>query len=122
MDNKTIVKLLIDPYPKPRMTQRDKWAKRKCVVEYFRWKDKLNAMVTCDIPPQFKITFTVPMPSSWGKKKRKQMAGQPHQKRPDLDNFLKAFLDAIFEEDGHIWNVHAVKVWGEEGAILVEAL
>ena len=110
------------PYPKPRMTRSDKWKKRKCVVEYFAWKDELKRAIAEPLPPQFKITFTVPIPPSTSKKKRAAMVGQPHQQRPDLDNYLKAFLDAIFEEDGHIWNVHAVKVWGEAGGIKIEPI
>jgi len=104
------------------MTRADKWKKRKCVVGYFEWKDAVKEVISEPIPSVFKITFVVPMPPSWSKKKREKMAGQPHQQRPDLDNYLKAFLDAVFEEDGHIWNVHAVKVWGESGGMNIESL
>lgn len=111
--------IAINPHPKPRMTRSDKWNKRKCVIDYFAWKDELRLAIPNEVPPEFRIIFTVPMPKSWSKKKRTAMLGQPHQQRPDLDNYLKAFLDAIFEEDGHIWNVHAVKVWGNTGAIAI---
>lgn len=122
MDNQMILNIPIPPYPKPRMTQSDKWKKRKCVVNYFLWKDSINQAINQELSPAFKIIFTVPMPESWSKKKRAAMIGQPHQQRPDLDNYLKAFLDATLNEDGHIWNVHASKIWGEQGTIRLEEI
>lgn len=47
------------------------------------------------------------------------MVGKPHQQRPDKDNFEKAFLDAVCEEDSHIWDGRETKLWSEEGAIQI---
>ena len=55
-------------------------------------------------------------------KKREQMNGRPHQQRPDIDNYLKSLMDAVLEEDSHIWHVAARKIWGEQGAIIVKPL
>lgn len=35
----------------------------------------------------------------------------------DTDNFLKGFLDALYEKDGHIWDIRGSKFWAEKGAI-----
>ncbi len=66
------------------------------------------------------ITFVLPMPPSWSKKKRDAMDGQPHQQKPDLDNLKKSLLDALFEDDSHIWDARTSKVWGETGMIIIE--
>lgn len=59
------------------------------------------------------------MPKSWSGKKRAQMAGKPHQQRPDRDNLEKALLDALFSEDCAVWDGRTTKVWGETGQIII---
>lgn len=105
------------------MTQADRWKKRKCVVNYFLWKDRIKDLAKDFVlPEQYKVVFTVPMPKSWSKKRKDKMDGAPHQQRPDVDNLLKAWNDAFCVEDSHIWNVHAIKVWGKEGKVEVFSL
>lgn len=105
------------------MTQADRWKKRKCVVNYFLWKDAIKSLIgDFELPEQYKVVFTVPMPKSWSSKKRNKMEGSPHQQRPDWDNYAKAFQDALCTEDSRIWSVYATKVWGEEGKIEVFTL
>lgn len=109
----------ICPVPKPRMTQRDKWAKRPAVLRYRAFCDEVRAR-GLDLPEDGSIvTFVLPMPKSWAKKKHNEMDGQPHQQRPDLDNLLKALADACYSEDCRIHCIAARKVWGSEGLILV---
>ncbi len=69
---------------------------------------------------QLSIRFILPMPDSWSARKKVAQNGHPHQQRPDLDNLLKAFLDAMASEDGFVWRVTAEKQWGYEGRIEVE--
>ena len=45
------------------------------------------------------------------------MDGQPHRVRPDTDNLWKSVGDSVFENDAHIHEIHASKVWAVEGAI-----
>ena len=86
----------ITPIPKPRMTQKDRWANSG-----------------------YHVTFVLPMPDSWSKKKRAEMAGKPHQQKPDKDNLEKALLDAIFEDDCRIWDGRVTKILGEVGQIII---
>lgn len=110
----------IIPVPKPRMTQRDRWAKRPAVLRYRAFCDEVRAS-GLEVPASgAHLTFVMPMPKSWSKKKAAEMNGQPHQQRPDVDNLCKAVLDAIFEEDSHIWDIRCTKVWGAEGGIKIE--
>ena len=107
----------ISPVAKPRMTQRDKWAKRPAVMKYRAFCDKvrLNDLLLPDCGAD--IVFGIPMPKSWSAKKKQAMNRSPHQQTPDLDNLLKALCDAVHKEDKHIWQYSAGKVWAETGYI-----
>ena len=66
------------------------------------------------------ITFILPMPESWSKKKKDRMRFKPHQQKPDKDNLEKGLLDAIFEEDCRVWDSRVSKRWGDQGEIWIE--
>jgi len=59
------------------------------------------------------------MPKSWSLKKKKAMNGKPHRQTADIDNLLKALIDALLSEDKQVWDVHASKRWGETGQIRI---
>ncbi|MBT0460587.1 RusA family crossover junction endodeoxyribonuclease [Morganella morganii] len=109
----------ITPVPKPRMTKSDKWKKRPETARYWAFKDEVRLRGLTLPECGYHVIFTVPMPKSWSKKKRAAMNGQPHQQRPDKDNFEKALLDAVFGEDCRVWDGRASKLWGESGKITV---
>ena len=122
--------LNVAPCSKPRMTQRDRRAKRQCVLDFFAFRDlikqelkKKNALLIEEGPfnwDELEIIFLVPMPKSWSKKKKALMAGKPMQQRPDLDNYLKGLFDSTHEEDATIWKVTASKIWtSEAGKIII---
>jgi Holliday junction resolvase RusA-like endonuclease len=103
------------------MTQRDKWRVRPPVARYRAFCDMLRLHIK-EIPACCcRVVFVMPMPSSWSKRKKAKMDGWPHQSaRADLDNLLKAFLDAVHPTgDGHIWDIHPQKVWGPKGEVRV---
>jgi Holliday junction resolvase RusA-like endonuclease len=123
----------IEPCAAPRMSRSDKWKtdpyhkdplkrQRKPVTKYFNWQNRFNAL--CDesgykLTPVLNIVFVVPFPKSYSIKKREQLNGQPHQIRPDYDNLLKAVGDSAGIEDGFLWNVRVIKMWGEKGQIII---
>ncbi len=112
----------IEPVAKPRMTQRDKWQKRPCVMKY-RWFADLCRAYKIEIPAsKAHVLFKLPMPKSWTKQRKKIMEGQPHQQRPDVDNLLKSLLDALFKDDAHIWDIRVSKVWSIKGEIVIRDL
>lgn len=109
----------ITPVPKPRMTQRDKWAKRPCVLRYHAFKDECK-LKGLKYEVGQSITFVMPMPQSWSKKKKADMCGAPHTQKPDIDNLLKALFDAVYSEDSHIHEVGRIKKrWDYDGAIRI---
>ena len=111
----------ITPIGKPRMTQRDKWAKRDCVVRYFNFANALRLIVPKrvieDANGCWDLIFWMPMPRSWSKKKKALTNGQPHKVRPDGDNIFKGFLDSISQEDACVWKFSVEKRWSHEGKI-----
>lgn len=111
---------LITPMGKPRMTARDKWKQRPPVMRYRAFCDEVR-LHDIQVPPaDSHITYIIPMPKSWSQKKRALMDGKPHQQKPDVDNLTKALLDALFDDDSHIWDVRTSKLWGEVGHIIIE--
>jgi len=108
-----IARLNIPPCPKPRMTRADKWKKRQSVVKFFAFRDAVRQFQETHAISwwSFDIEFHVPMPKSWSKKKKALHNGQPHNQRPDLDNYLKAWKDSVYEEDAVVWRVKATKLW-----------
>lgn len=120
------VALLVTPEPKPRMSQRDKWLSppRPCVAAYRLYCDRLRGLAEREgfrLPDAgLSLVFYLPMPPSWPKKKRATMDGAPHQQKPDLDNLLKAFSDALRPDDSGIWRLDSLeKRWSETGRIHV---
>lgn len=101
----------ITPVGKPRMTQRDRWAKRPAVVRYYQFCDELRLKHPAALPPLLIVTFYLPMPKSWSKKKKAAYNGKPHQQKPDIDNLCKAVMDALAKDDSYIWCVSAKKYW-----------
>ena len=113
------------PVPKPRMTQSDRWKKRPAVNRYYAYKDALiyeglaqGFYLTDDI----ELTFYMPMPSSWSKKKKAEMNGKPHQAQPDIDNLAKAVMDALLDEDSHVWSLRASKLWSDKGSLIIKTV
>lgn len=116
-----MIYLELDPVAKPRMTQADRWKKRSCVLKYYNFKDKLielckeKSYVQGD---RLEVVFHIKMPGSWTNKKQLEMLGTPHQSRPDIDNMVKAIMDSLCEEDSHIFDVKATKLWAVKGGII----
>ena len=113
----------ITPVPAPRMTVRDRWGtnQRPCVQRYFAFKDKVKEL-NIQVYEKTKITFFMPMPHSWSEKKKGKHYLEPHKKTPDIDNLIKALLDATLKNDSHIWQIEAKKIWSDSGLITIEEL
>ena len=48
------------------------------------------------------------------------MNGTAHKQKPDIDNMLKALLDACYKDDSVVSSVTLVKKWSYKGFIEVE--
>lgn len=112
----------IEPMGKPRMTQRDRWKGRPAVLRYHAFRDQVRLMGVQVPEAGAHVTFVLPMPKSWSKRKRAEMVWQPHQQKPDADNLLKALLDAVYADDAGVWDTRVTKVWGEYGMVVVGSM
>jgi Holliday junction resolvase RusA-like endonuclease len=116
-----------------RMTQSDKWKtnplhkdpnkrQRPEVTRYFNFKDIVRQQakdLNYILGDTLEVIFCVPMPQSWSTKKKERMNKLPVKTRPDIDNYVKAFADAICIEDGNIWFVKAEKRYAFQGSIII---
>jgi Holliday junction resolvase RusA-like endonuclease len=107
------------------MTKSDKWKHRKCVDDYFSFKDKLilasNKAGLPELPSEIKsVIFFIQMPETWSKQTKLKMDGVPHQQIPDVDNCLKAFLDCLLKQDNYIWSIQVRKYWSIKGRIEID--
>lgn len=61
------------------------------------------------------------MPKSWSKGKKKAFIGQPCEKKPDLDNYLKFYSDVLntiaYDDDSQIASITACKIWDEKNQV-----
>lgn len=115
----------VAPMGAPRMTQRDRWAKRPCVVRYHEWRDAVRPHVPVDLPKNpsgVSWTAYFPFPKSYSEKKRKELAGKDHREKPDRDNVDKALLDFLFEQDKGIAHGTIRKLWDDGKGPRIEVL
>lgn len=106
----------IEPIGKPRMTQRDKWARRPVVLRWFDFKDQLKAACIGQIPEgTVSVSWKayISMPKSWSAKRKREMEGTPHFSKPDRDNIDKGILDSLFHDDSHIYHGVLTKLWDD---------
>lgn len=115
---KLLYTIPVVPAAKPRMTRSDSWKKRECVVKYWEFKDSIREHLPDPTLPVPGIArFFVPMPKSWSKKKKAAMLHQPKLTVPDVDNYVKALLDAVYDNDSEVWDFRGVKLWSNTGYI-----
>jgi len=117
----TVIEYHGDPIAKPRMTQRDKWAKRPVVLRYREYCDRLRELAgeLPSGPVRVTMLFGVAMPKSWSRGKRAATVNHEHTQKPDIDNLAKGVLDALFKDDSAVWNIAASKGWVESPFVYV---
>lgn len=102
----------------PRSKLRPEGLKRLTRIErYNNYKIELLAEAKrkhFTIPPSgLCLTFYFPTPKSWSQKKKTAHHGMLMQSRPDIDNIIKGFFDALVSEDKYIANITATKRWAD---------
>jgi len=112
---------------KPRMTQRDKWKKRPCVMRYRDWCDRVREAVGDSLPAEEQVaevnwTAYFEPPKSWPKKRRVAVMGTIHRSKPDRDNVDKAVLDCLFRRDERIGDGTLRKRWDWVARLEIEIL
>ena len=104
------------PMPKPRMTQRDKWAKRPVVQRWNAYKDVMRILAPKDFQmptSDYWLIFTFKIPKRGG-----VALGSAHMVRPDKDNLEKGVLDIFLPyEDSVIFDGRCSKLWGQTASV-----
>lgn len=97
------------------------------IERYHAYRDEIASRVLAlidagvmrfgDLTAHLGLCFRFPVPPSWPLKRRVEALnwGSYHRQKPDVDNLVKAFLDAVTDEDSDIADVRAIKVWCPEG-------
>ena len=83
-----------------------------------------GTLLPLEHPISIYMTFYMPIPISWSKKKKKLFIGQPHTATPDLDNLVKfvndCFNGVFWQDDSLIAEINAQKVWAYEGLTIFQ--
>lgn len=109
----------ITPVPKPRMTRGDKHQRKPRGTKYRAFVQECRYRRLHLPASGAHVIFSMPMPKSFSKKKKDELRGALHTQTPDVDNLLKAVMDAVNKDDSHIADVRATKIWGDEGQIAI---
>lgn len=112
----------VTPVPKPRMTRADAWKDRAVVNRYWNYKSDMQKRAleaAMKVGTVLELIFLIPMPETWSKRKKELYKGTCHQQKPDNDNLVKAFCDALTIDDCKIWKIDAEKYWWDTGMTLL---
>lgn len=112
----------VQPMGKPRMSRRDKWAKRECVVRYRAFKDTMKAACEGRMSRPSVVSWKAwfEMPKSWSKLKKHTLKGKLHRYKPDRDNIDKGILDALWDDDSCIADGSMTKYWDDGSGARIE--
>ncbi len=115
-----------DPIGKPRMTRRDTWKKRPCVVRYRQWCDALreaagvSGKMRLESPCRLWVVAYFPLPASWKRRKVDVVPFRVHTSKPDWDNVAKGIMDALISNDEYVCKGHIEKYWDDGKGARVE--
>ena len=117
---------------RPRFANRGKYVKVYSAQETEEGRTWLEIKSQWDrepleCPVVFTMIFTMRIPAGTSKKLKELMeCGRiKHQKKPDVDNLVKFYMDVmnglVYQDDARVWSLTAWKAWGDPGVhILVE--
>jgi Holliday junction resolvase RusA-like endonuclease len=111
------------PVAKPRMTRRDRWAKRAAVMRYRAFADRVRAASAAAPAHPEKVLSLVVIayfapPKSMEKEQRAGLIDQLHRVKPDASNILKGVEDILWPRgDSAIADSRCVKRWWYEPSL-----
>lgn len=86
--------------------------------------DRYRNFIPLETNLKAKITAYFEVPTSYSKKKQKELIGQPYAHKPDLDNIAKIILDSLnkiaYKDDNQVTELQVIKVYGEQAKVVVE--
>ena len=117
----------IKPMSAIRMTQRGKWVNTSA-IRYLNYKRdvgyqlKEQCLKPLEGAVRLDMTFYMPMPDSWSRKRKSAHAGLPvTAKNGDIDNLCKGLMDAangiVYADDCQVTDVTMRKRYAYQGSI-----
>lgn len=94
---------------------------QKFTKESYRYNIKIQHGSKALIKPPIsaQLLIYIPMPDSWGPRKRDSHRGKLHTSKPDWSNCLKFIEDCctgiVFEDDCRLALFSGKKIWADEG-------
>jgi len=130
-----LLKAWIDGEPvakaRPRVTMIGGRARAYTPKKSADWEKHIRANLQCeptDVPVALKIQFHMPVPKSYSKAKRQQALDGLllPAKKPDIDNLIKAVMDALngyaWLDDNQVVQVSAMKRYSEAPGVWIQVL
>lgn len=131
--------ITLELYGDPVAQQRPRFARKGNIVSTYDNQAKLKEGYKWQIRSQFReepltipialdLVFFMPIPKSTLGIKKRQMANGviAHQKKPDLDNMIKFYLDCMnkvtFADDSQICEIRAKKIYSNNPGTLVRII
>lgn len=118
------IKITPIPAPRPRFSKYGTYNPAKYTNYKKALAMHLKALDLAKIqggPLSLCVRFYLPIPASLSKKKRLELDGKDHIKKPDLDNLLKAFKDSaneiLWSDDSQVSNTYSSKEYSLEPKI-----
>jgi Holliday junction resolvase RusA-like endonuclease len=93
----------VEPMGAPRMTRRDTWAKRPCVVSYHAFRDAIRAAAGT-MPPASRVE-SISVNACFYDSANEHEEGEAYRQKPDWDNIFKGVTDAIWKDDQKLGDV-----------------
>lgn len=108
---------------KPRMTRRDTWKQRDCVVRFREYKDFVRAAMEtwpkAEDVQLLVIEARYYPPASVSNRKRAAMLGTLKRTAPDPDNIEKGLLDTWWGQDQAVGDTMVRRRWWDADQIVV---
>lgn len=119
----------LPPMGAVRTTQKQKYVDERA-KKYFTYKHhiafltKQHLKVPTKNPVLVDLTFYMPIPNSWSKKKKEYYNGKIHKSKPDIDNLIKGVFDSLnkiaWKDDNQVYEVHSKKTYSYNPGIGIE--
>ena len=127
-----MIHIVIDGYPvpaaRPRFARTARGVRTYNPAKVMQYRERLQAAASEQMqgkplmegPLSMTVFCVMPFTSGMSKKLRATAAtvALPHTKKPDLDNLLKNFSDAlngiVFRDDAQIWHIEIQKTYGDK--------
>lgn len=76
-----------------------------------------------EAPISVQMSIHTPIPKTWSQKRLKEVLGKPDITRPDIDNYAKAYLDAmngiVYGDDNQVTELWCEKIYSDKPKVII---